>query len=255
MYLDLGYAVVATDYTGLGTDFRSAVLDLPSDATDLIYSIAAAHVTVPQLGARWVAMGASLGANVAVAVAEMENGIRDPNYLGSIAISGMADLKDIYTRPATEKSLEMAEYLAYSVKTVYPDFDPSKMLTEKALAAYNRIDESCSTLNNGATLPAGEMLKDSWKSNDFVVKFLDRNALGQKLAYRPLLVISGGDDSEGLPAITDQTVGRLCKQGDRVQFNKFAEPQSGLVTGDSVRDQMAWIDARFAGRPAPGNCP
>src|SRR5579863_2849815 len=255
MYLDLGYAVVATDYTGLGTDFRSAVLDLPSDATDLIYSIAAAHVTVPQLGARWVAMGASLGANVAVAVAEMENWIRDPNYLGSIAISGMADLKDIYTRPATDKSLEMAEYLAYSVKTVYPDFDPSKMLTEKALAAYNRIDESCSTVNNGATLPAGEMLKDSWKSNDFVVKFLDRNALGQKPVYRPLLVISGGDDSEGLPAITDQTVGRLCKQGDRVQFNKFAEPQSGLVTGDSVRDQMAWIDARFAGRPAPGNCP
>ncbi|SPE44214.1 conserved hypothetical protein [Candidatus Sulfotelmatobacter sp. SbA7] len=255
MYLDLGYAVVATDYTGLGTDFRSAVLDVQSDATDVIYAIPAARGAVSQLGPKWVVMGPSLGANVAVAVAEMESGIRDSNYLGSIAISGIADLKDIYVRRTTEKSFGMLEFVAYAVKTVYPDFNIRDLLTEKARPGYQQIDESCSSLDSAAAFSTGEMLKENWKANEFVDKFLNRNMLGQKPAYGPLLVISGGDDSEGLPAMTGQTVGRMCKQGDRVQFNKFAELQPGLVIGDSVRDQMAWIDARFAGRPAPGNCP
>src|SRR5271169_7140063 len=107
MYVNLGYAVVATDYTGLGTNFRSAVMDVESNSTDVIDSIPAAHAAVPQLGPKWVAMGSSLGANVAIAVAEMEAGTRDPNYLGSIAISGVADLKAVYGPLAKEQSFRM----------------------------------------------------------------------------------------------------------------------------------------------------
>jgi dipeptidyl aminopeptidase/acylaminoacyl peptidase len=57
MYVNLGYAVVATDYTGLGTDFRNAFLDGPSNATDVITSISAARAAVPELGGRWIVMG------------------------------------------------------------------------------------------------------------------------------------------------------------------------------------------------------
>jgi dipeptidyl aminopeptidase/acylaminoacyl peptidase len=35
MYVGLGYAVVATDYTGLGTRFRNAFADTPSNALDV----------------------------------------------------------------------------------------------------------------------------------------------------------------------------------------------------------------------------
>ena len=105
MYLNLGYAVVATDYSGLGTDFRNAVMDVESNATDVIDSIPAARAAVPQLGSRWVAMGSSLGANAIIGVAEMERRIRDPNYLGSVAISGVADLREAYDRlPKSNRS-------------------------------------------------------------------------------------------------------------------------------------------------------
>jgi hypothetical protein len=96
MYVNLGYAVVATDYAGLGTDFRNALMDMRSNATDVIYSIPAAHAAVPQLGAKWVAMGESQGGLAVVGVAELEGEIRDANYLGSIAVSGVADAKDVY---------------------------------------------------------------------------------------------------------------------------------------------------------------
>ena len=90
MYVNLGYAVVASDYTGLGTDSRNAFLDGPSNAADILASLPAARAAVPQLGAKWIVMGEAEGRLAAVAVAEKENEIRDPGYLGSIAISGVA---------------------------------------------------------------------------------------------------------------------------------------------------------------------
>ena len=254
MYVNLGYAVVATDYTGLGTDFRSAVMDVPSNAMDVIYSIPAAHAAVPQLGPRWVAMGTSLGANVAIGVAEIEGGTRDPNYLGSVAISGVTDLKAFYEPPAKEQSLRTLALLAYGIKTVYPDFDVRDMLTEKAIPAYHEVSDSCDSLSDSSQHPASEMLKQDWKNNKFVEEFFSRNMLGQKPAYGPLLVIGDDEDPAVPPSATAQVVTRMCKQGDAIQFDKFFDPQPGLVLGDSVRDQMAWIEARFAGRPASTNC-
>ena len=96
MYVNLGYAVVASDYTGLGTDSRNAFLDGPSNAADILASLPAARAAVPQLGAKWIVMGEAEGSLAALAVAEKENEIRDPGYLGSIAISGVADLREIY---------------------------------------------------------------------------------------------------------------------------------------------------------------
>ncbi len=255
MYLNLGYAVVATDYAGLGTDFRSAVMDVQSNATDVIDSIPAARAAVPQLGSRWVAMGPSLGANAIIGVAELEGRIRDPNYLGSVAISGVADLQDAYERLPKEQSLRMLTSLAYAIKTVNPDFDVRGMLTEKALPAFHQIGESCGSIGSDAELSTSEMVKQNWDKNKFVEEFFDRNRLGRNPAYGPLLVITDDTDFVVPPSMTAHAVARMCKLGDRIQVVKFSGSERGQVLGGSVRDQMAWVAARFAGRPAPGNCP
>ena len=46
MYANLGYAVVATDYSGLGADSGKPVLDMQSNAFDVIYSVPAARAAV-----------------------------------------------------------------------------------------------------------------------------------------------------------------------------------------------------------------
>jgi hypothetical protein len=255
MYVNLGYAVVASDYAGLGTDFRSAVMDVQSNAADVINSIPAAHAAVPQLSAKWVAMGPSLGANIAISVAESEGRIRDPNYLGGVAIGGVADLKAIYERLPKEQSLRMLMFLAYGIKTVYPDFSVRDMLTEKALPAYQQVNKSCGSVENGAELSASEMMKPNWKKDKFVEQFLDRNMPGRNPAFGPILVIIDDADSAVPPSLTAQAIARMCRQGDRVQLNKFSGSEPGRVIGGSVRDQMSWIEARFAGRPASSNCP
>jgi len=254
MYLNLGYALVATDYAGLGTNSRSAAFDVQSHASDVIYAMSAARAAVPQLGQKWIAMGSYLGANVAIAVAEMESSSRDSGYLGSVAISAIPDMQAYYTQAAEAQSAAMLAFLAYGIKTVYPDFKVEEMLTEKALPAYRKVDESCDSPSSGSEFPPSALLERSWASNKFVQEFFSRNALGRKPTYGPLLFISDDQDAKVPQSLTAQLVVRMCKQGDRIELNKVSDQQSDLVVGDSVREQMSWIEGRFAGRPSLSDC-
>jgi hypothetical protein len=246
MYLSLGYAVVAADYSGLGTYSRYAALDAESNATDVVYAIPAAHEATASLSSKWIALGNSQGAMAAIKVAEQSAPV-DSNYLGSIAISGVVSPKDLYERLA-RKPDGMLAILAYGIKTVFPEFEPSDMLTDKGLATFEQVESTC-----GVPDLSG-MLRPNWEKNDFVQKFLSRNEVGRKTARGPLLVIAGGADA-GIPAsMTAEVVGQMCHQHDRVDFEEYPEVDAGGVLGLSVRDQINWIQARFAGRPEVSNC-
>ena len=250
MYANLGYAVVATDYYGLGADSRNPVLDMKSNAFDLMYSVPAARAAVPQIGPKWIAIGPFQGGLAAIAVAESE--VRDPNYLGSVATSGVADAQQAYEHFSQGSSNRMLLVLASTVKALYPEFQESDMLKEKALPAYQRMAQTC----GGETEPefTNGMLKPGWESNRFVKEFFSRNTPGQKPAHGPLLVISGEADAAVPAEMSGKTVARMCKQGSRILFLKYPDLDASGATGASVADQISWIKARFAGRVAPGNC-
>jgi len=228
-------------------------LDGPSNATDVIASIPAARAAVPQLGARWIVMGKAEGGLTVVAVAEKENEVRDSDYLGGVAISDIASAKEIYEPATAGSSSLMLTSLAYGIKTVYPQFQVSDMLTEKALAFYREIGETCAQATS-PQLPSMSTVKPGWESNGFVRQYFDRNDPGQTKAYGPILVISGHADPSRIAAAS-QAIGRMCKQGDRVQWERYPDLDPGSVIGESVRDQIGWIEGRFGGRPAPTNCP
>ncbi len=254
MYVNLGYAVVATDYTGLGTNFRNAFMDGPSNATDVINSIPAARTAEPELGARWIVMGEAEGGLTALAVAEKENEIRDPGYLGAVTISEVASAKEIFEQSAGSSSVMLAS-LAYGIKSVYPQFQVTDILTEKALPLYRNLDQVCSEARSVAELSPAQTVKPGWESNDFVRQFFDRNRVGETRASGPILVITSDAAPAAIATTTSQAIARMCKQGDRVQWERYDDLNPGDLIGDSVRGQIGWIEARFAGRAATTNCP
>ena len=254
MYVGLGYAIVASDYAGLGTSFPNAAQDMRSNALDVIYSIPAARVAVPQLGKRWAVAGCSQGGLAAVGVAEAESEVGEPNYLGAVAISGVADAQDIFERLAQGRGHRTLVFLAQGIKTVFPEFRVEQMLTDKAIPLYRHISHACEA-SLGPELAANEMLKPGWENNRYVKEFLTRNTPGRKPAQGPLLLISGEADPEVPAASTATTVAQLCKQKDRVLFIKYPDLNASAVIGASVSEQISWIRSRFAGDPAPSNCP
>jgi len=217
---------------------------------DVMYSVAAARAAVKEIGTKWIAVGPFQGGLAAVAVAE--SAVRDPNYLGSVATSGLADAQEAYQHSAQGPSNRMLLVLASTVKALYPEFQVSDMLTDKALPAYQRVTQTC----GGETEPefTSGMPKPGWETNRFVNEFFRRNAPGQKPTRGPLLVISGEADVAIPAEMSGKTVARMCKQGDRILFLKYPDLDASGVMGASVADQISWIKARFAGDVAPGNC-
>ena len=254
MYVNLSFAVVAPDYTGLGTDFRNAFGDAPSNATDLIASIPAARAAVPQLGARWIVMGEAEGSLAALAVAEKENEIRDPAYLSGIAISGLAGAQEMYGHAGSGLPSFRLASLAYGIKTVYPEFQVADMLTEKGLALYGQIGKICWEAEASVDPPSAETVKPGWTDNPFVRQYFARNNFAQARTHAPILLISSDADPALAATSIAQTVAAMCKQGDAIQWQRYPSAEPGSVMGDSIREQMFWIEARFAGRPAPTNC-
>jgi pimeloyl-ACP methyl ester carboxylesterase len=253
MYASLGYAVVAPDYAGLGTSLPHAVLDVRSNALDLIHSIPAARAALPQLGTRWVAAGYSQGASVAVGVAEAESEMNNAGYLGALAIAGAAEPQEMFELFARGPESPLLVVMAQGVRTVIPAFRVEEILTEKAMPLYQHLTHECE-LRSGPEVTPADLLRPGWQNSPTVKDFFSRNTLGGKPARGPLLVISGEADTIIPSTLTGATVAKLCHQKDRVLFVKYPGLDGSGVLANSVSEQSSWIHARFSGLSAPSNC-
>jgi hypothetical protein len=253
MYVGLGYAVVASDYAGLGTNFPYAVLDVPSNAQDVINSVAAARTALPQLGSQWLVAGYAHGSRVAVGVAEALPKNSTKEFLGAIGILGVADPWEFFEHLAPAPSYPMLIFLAQGIKNQYAEFRVEDMLTEKGIALYEYVGDSCEA-TSGEAPNSNELLKAGWRNNSFIKAFFSRNALGRKPAFSPLLLISGETDGDVPSSLTAALVSRLCQQKDPVLLLNYPGLSPSAVLGNSVGEQVSWIRARFSGQPAPSNC-
>ena len=258
-YVMLGYAVVATDYVGLGTAGRHAYLDMLSNGTDVVNSVPAAHAAVPGLSQRWLVIGHSQGGLSSLGVAQIEGRIKDPNFLGSVALAGASDLQDAFDSVMKVRLPVLNGLVAfwiYGVKTVYPEFQPKDVLTDKALAIFaTSVEDGCSAASGAfAALPTNEMLLPDWSRNEYIKKFLERNQPGSQPTYGPLLLVGGGDDVLFTESAGQKIVQRICAAGGHAQRKVYPGLGHDPVVYGSLKDQMGWIAARFAGKPAPNDC-
>ena len=258
-YVMLGYAVVATDYAGLGTEGRHAYLDMLSNATDVVNSVPAAHAAVTDLSPRWLVVGHSQGGLASLGVAELEGEIKDPNFLGTVALAGASDLQDsihavLKARPPVLNGL--IAFWVYGVKTVYPELDLKDVLTQQALTIYDAyIEDGCSAASGAFTaLPTDEILQPGWNDNRYVQQFLARDRPGAQSTFGPLLLVGGGDDPLFTESASRKIFQRLCAAGGQIQRKIYPGLTHDPVVYGSFRDQMEWIAARFAGGPAPSDC-
>jgi alpha-beta hydrolase superfamily lysophospholipase len=258
-YVMLGYAVVATDYAGLGTEGRHAYLDMLSNATDVVNSVPAAHAAVTDLSQKWLVVGHSQGGLASLGVAELEGEIKDPNFLGTVALAGASDLRDSIDAVLKARVPVLNGLMAfwvYGVKTVYPKLDLRDVLTRQALTIYDAsVENGCSEASGAfSALPTDEILQPDWNDNRYIKQFLARDRPGVQSVFGPLLLVGGGDDPLFTESAGLKTFQRLCAAGGQIQRKIYPGLSHDPVVYGSFRDQMDWIAARFAGRSAPSDC-
>ena len=254
-----GFAVIATDYHGLGTQGPHEYLNKTAQGRDVIYSIPAAHAAVPSLARRWVVIGHSQGGLAAWSVAEMQATLRDPNYLGTISVAPAADLKSIITNMGEPHSSAVyyLPYMAYAMHVRTPSFKPSDMLTGEALKRYADVTtQGCWNYAYAAFVkaPAGPVLKQGWDRLPAATRLFEEATLGQAPTAGPMFVIAGEAD-ESVPFAPLRAVAeRACRNGSALTFRSYPGLDHDPTMDKSTPDQLAWVRDRLAGKPTLGNC-
>ncbi len=254
-----GFAVVATDYHGLGTPGPHEYVNKLAQARDVIYSVPAARRAVPSLGRRWAAVGHSQGGVAMWGVAELEALTHDPDYLGAVSVAGAGDLRVGLERMAAsgDAATFYLAYMAYAIHARSPAFRADRMLAGRALGHYRAATtRGCWYYAYASYLDAheGPALKKGWEAHPAVQRFIDDNRMGEAAMARPFLVVAGEADRTVPFALVQKTVTRACATGHLLALRTYP----GLDHSETMRDStdyiLDWIRDRYAGRPATGEC-
>jgi pimeloyl-ACP methyl ester carboxylesterase len=254
-----GFAVVATDYHGLGTEGPHQYVNKVAQAHDVIYSVPAAHAAVPGLSSKWVADGHSQGGLAAWGVAEAEHDLKDPNYLGAVSVAGVAREVDFFSHLSNTPGVGF--YLAFmsaGIHARFPEFNPHDLVSDAVLEHYTDVTTKGCFYYGYATyaaMPSGTLLRPGWQKSVWIHRFFEGNAEGKAPIGGPLFVIGGEADQtvpiEGVRAAVKQA----CASKLPVTFRSYPGLDHDPTMEKSTPDQLEWIRDRFAGKAAVSNCP
>ncbi|MEV7426409.1 alpha/beta fold hydrolase [Streptomyces sp. NPDC091212] len=255
-----GYAVVAIDYAGLGTDGRHEFLSKRAAAHDVVNSLPAARAAVRGLGSEWVALGHSQGGHAALAAGELmtereRQGRPDRGYRGLVALAPASDLTKLFARTAQMPGASgvVPLIVAGVAATDAPGFHPSQVLTPAATARLHTLRTDCI---NVVQASYGDLTGDALirsGAEHRIEPYLRRNESGTLPISGPVLIQQGTADALTTPTDTAELVARLCRKGATVEYRTYEGLDHDVVMPVQP-DTMSWIGARFAGHAAPRTC-
>lgn len=255
-YLENGYAIVATDYAGLGSESPVAYMDRIGNAQDIIYSVEAAQKADLQLGNRWIAVGHSAGAHAAGGVAMLQSDIKDPDYLGFASLSGLQNARPPMVG-ITKRDPSLAVLLCVSVKNRFPEFDFNTVFTEKGIEFVEQIKVRCQGPGFGRPEPHGlqpvAILKEDWDQVPYVDDYFKLDETETKHHRGPALIVIGENEETWTLKNDREKAKLICEQGQAVQLSMIPGGNHFNLLDKSIDVQLDWFSKRFSG-VSPSNC-
>lgn len=257
-----GYAVVATDYEGLGTPEPHPFLQGRPNAWNALDMLRAARQVEPSLGTRYAVLGHSQGGHAA-----LFTGALGPDYLpefthvGTLAFAPgsqiMGRLNAVRQAADVELSLPYVLYTLQSYAGTNRAIDLTKMLAPTALVHLPDLHVSCMThaLTTGYWSTA--IARDQFLPEPDVAAFGTMAAANEPGGLRiaaPTMIMQGTADKTVPPGWTNSLAGQLCANGTGLAYRPVAgRDHNGVMVG-GAEEAHAWVAARFAGEAAASNC-
>ncbi|KAM4065810.1 secretory lipase domain-containing protein [Hirsutella rhossiliensis] len=258
-----GYAVVATDYAGLGNNAtQHKYCSFNAHAADVYYSVVAArrlfgHV----LTRKWMAAGHSQGGGAAWKLAESGLVANDAAYLGTVALAPATYAVDMVLR-GLDEGAEHSAFLPYLPLAVHrANASYHETLLSDTMRRRVRLAETAQ-LCNSAVLALTDDLKGQRdqlvslpgieRDMDTLLRWQDAEAPGQgSRSPAPVLVLQGLNDTTVLAPITMRAVESSCgKGGNEVHLSLYPGLEHTPVVQAGAPEWLGWIDARFAAAAA-----
>lgn len=258
--LGAGYAVVATDYPGLGTPGTHPLYVAGGEGRAMLDAARAAR-SLPTIGAgaETVLLGYSQGGQAALAA-----GALAASYAPDLHVHGVFAAAPVVDVPATLRTMNAHSGAGYTLQAtlgdaaVDPRADADRVLTAAGRNLARQAADECSgTILDEADQLAYDQIfsTDPIRTSPFREDFAAQAAATQRAGMPPLDIVQGGADVTVPPPATATAVRRLCALHNTVRYTTYPAANHATVIPASVIAMMGWIADRFADRPAPTSCP
>jgi alpha-beta hydrolase superfamily lysophospholipase len=260
--LDAGFAVLATDYSGLGTEGTLQYLVGQAEANDVIGSVIAGRsMDELQLGARLALWGHSQGGHSVLwtgpAVADA---LPDVELVGVAAAAPAAELEPLIRQQWNGPiAWAIGPEVAISWPTIEPDLDVDGLLTGAGRRNTDRIAQQCvlgaalEGLARDALLDQHYFESDPTEDDDWNQVLVDQTVPLPPEGI-PVLIAQGTADEVVLPNTTSLLVERYCDAGVDVATHWMPGVHHIPAANDAGPTVAAWLTDRFAGQVAATDC-
>ena len=244
-WLAEGYAVVASDYQGLGTPGGHPWLAVRPEGWSVLDSVRSALAAFPELANAVVIVGQSQGAHAALSAAGLASA-----YAPTVRIRGTV-ATGVVGGPkyaASRRTTTFLFLILHKFQAVDPAFRPSDYLTEAGERAYAASATTC--VRPGPTVPLEDVLK-VWPDRAKVAAVEDWPTL--RFSH-PVFIGTGLADAAALPDIQYGTAAAACRARSIVETHYYPGQDHGGALNASLVDSVPFVKKLFAKERVAGNC-
>ncbi|WP_441959969.1 alpha/beta hydrolase family protein [Mycolicibacterium houstonense] len=261
-WLDQGYAIVGSDYAGLGTPGLMSYLNSVATAHSVVDSVIAMHHMDLPLSKKWALVGQSQGGGAAVNSArwatEFSRGT-GLDYRGVVATGTPFNVENIVKQAGPDMVLppnlgpaanSYTAYILAGVREARPDLDVDSVLTPAGLDAVNQAETLCKPQLDqqlAGITPTG-FFRAPLAGLPGAPEALDTYLGTPTSGYdRPIFLGVGLLDRDVPPSMSQQLNDQLRANGQDVTLKIYPdEDHSGTVLA-SIPDSTPFLAAVFGG--------
>ena len=256
-WLNAGYAVVSTDYEGLGTPGPHQYLNGRSEAIGTIDSVRAARQLRFGLGRKWLAAGQSQGAQ-----GVLFTGPIAPRYAPELDLRGVIGTAPISQWRMTLEAVQpfvpegpanpfVLPILA-GIKATHPRYDLDDVLTPFGRRLMTEL-ETTDCFTQHAIKIAGhrahEVYDVSPAEAEEMLRLLDEDSEPPITRHRrPIFLAQGLADTVVYPPATIATGEQLRAVGNDITLRTYPGADHSTLMATALPDILPWAAARMSGR-------
>ncbi len=260
-WLEEGYAIVATDYQGLGVPGGHPLLNNRMAAYGILDAAKAVVAGVPGLADKVLIIGQSQGGAGAFAA-----GAYAATYAPDLGVKGSIGTGVIYTVGSknvgeqdpnkVDPALAYGFYTLLAAQQYDPSIDPRDFYTDKALPLFEQARTTClSSLVSdvvGTGLTPANAKKDY--QGDKLKPWLAQVSYPTLKLAQPIFIGTGAEDKTPAAATQVALMQDACKAGSVVQGHLYKGLGHSETVNASLKDSIPFARQVINGLPVTPNC-
>ncbi len=251
-WIDAGYAVVRTDYEGLGTPGQHPFLVGKSEGRGVLDIVRAAARMDDRIGDRFLIAGHSQGGHAALFAAGLaDSWAPDLELRGTVSYAPAShlltyfDFLPTFTDPSSLSAY--ATMALVGTSTANQGIDPAAILNPEPENKLPLIDGLCNPQLGGPGRYgqfAPSKLVDPNAKTALLKQVLAKNN-PDVVTDQPILLAQGSDDTTVFPLVTDLLNGELVASGDSVDYMIYDGVGHGDIVAAAEPDALAFMKDRL----------